>query len=589
MNGDRETAVRQLVEDLLAAARTRTEMPAASEAARGRALTLLQHVEGHLLVRARSLDTPLLVSIVGPTGAGKSSLFNTIAGRPASPTSVLRPTTRHAIALLHPADRDAILQGALAGIEPERVELLLDDRAIAGLVVVDAPDLDSIEHANRELSDHLIEASDLAVFVTTATRYADRAPWSVLARVRERELSTVVVINRMPPELESRAAILAALGRLLTEAGLRSPVDGHEAGLLIMDVAEGALDRSTESLDPHAVQPLLDLMERLRGDHEARRRLAARSLAGALAGGVPLIDEVATDAEHESIDVEALRRLASVRFDGALAALRETLSGGTFLREEALRQWQDYVGADEITRLFSRGLVRIRATIGAILRPVRAPTEAVRKETMDDVVGVARVHVAEAVRRVATEWADAPLLPAAVVDDVALWLPAPDFERRLRTRLQDWVASIAEDISRTGQSKALLARGGSIGVNAVGTGVMLATFIHTGGLTGAELGVAAATAFVNQKLLSALFGEAAMVELVQRAASRLDGALEQTFDEERDRFERLLPPADALPALSTEFREIAGRIAGLEPTLQSEVGAAFGTPESSPSFGSRRT
>src|SRR5205814_875710 len=134
--------------------------------------------------------------------------------------------------------------------------------------------------------------------------------------------------------------------------------------------------------------------------------------------------------------------------------------------------------------------------------------------------------------------------------------------------LQDWVASIAEDISRTGQSKALLARGGSIGVNALGTGVMLAIFIHTGGLTGAELGVAAGTAFVNQKVLTALFGEAAMVELVQRAATRLDAVLEETFDEERDRFERLLPAADALPALSADLRAIGERIAALEPTLE---------------------
>ena len=67
----------------------------------------------------------------------------------------------------------------------------------------------------------------------------------------------------------------------------------------------------------------------------------------------------------------------------------------------------------------------------------------------------------------------------------------------------------------------MLARGAAVGVNAMGTGVMLATFIHTGGLTGAEVGVAAATAFLNQKLLAALFGEAAMAELVAHARQRL--------------------------------------------------------------------
>ena len=78
-------------------------------------------------------------------------------------------------------------------------------------------------------------------------------------------------------------------------------------------------------------------------------------------------------------------------------------------------------------------------------------------------------------------------------------------------------------------------------MNALGTGVMLATFLHTGGLTGAEVGVAAATAFLNQKLLAALFGEAAMAELVANARRRLNEALTTTFDEERERFDRLLP------------------------------------------------
>src|SRR5439155_25878099 len=142
-------------------------------------------------------------------------------------------------------------------------DVLLDEAAVPGVVVVDAPDLDSIEHANRELSDHLVEASDLAVFVTTATRYADRVPWSVLARLRERELSTVVVVNRMPPEPESRATVLTALGRLLAEAGLRGSIERAEGGVLVIDVREGAIESSTDALDTAAGRPLLDLVHRL--------------------------------------------------------------------------------------------------------------------------------------------------------------------------------------------------------------------------------------------------------------------------------------------------------------------------------------
>ena len=86
---------------------------------------------------------------------------------------------------------------------------------------------------------------------------------------------------------------------------------------------------------------------------------------------------------------------------------------------------------------------------------------------------------------------------------------------------------------------------------------MLATFLHTGGLTGAEVGVAAATAFLNQKLLSALFGEAAMVELIQHARRRLQEVLAAAFAAERTRFDEQLPAPGELADLANELRGAA--------------------------------
>jgi len=67
--------------------------PAAGERAR----QLRDHLEGFVRPRAADLDAPLLVLLLGPTGAGKSSLLNTIAGAEVSRAGVLRPTTREAI------------------------------------------------------------------------------------------------------------------------------------------------------------------------------------------------------------------------------------------------------------------------------------------------------------------------------------------------------------------------------------------------------------------------------------------------------------------------------------------------------------
>ena len=91
-------------------------------------------------------------------------------------------------------------------------------------------------------------------------------------------------------------------------------------------------------------------------------------------------------------------------------------------------------------------------------------------------------------------------------------------------------------------------------MNAVGVAVMLGVFAHTAGLTGTELGVAAGTAFLNQKLLEAIFGERAMEELVGHARARLEERLATLFAGERTRFDDLTPRPDALRDLAVQLR-----------------------------------
>jgi energy-coupling factor transporter ATP-binding protein EcfA2 len=553
-------SLRELVDRLEILAGRRMALRPASDTSRTRAARLRDHLAGHVRVRTRSLDAPLVVLLLGPTGAGKSTLFNTIAGRAASPTGVLRPTTRTAIVLAHPDDANALRLGTLARIEPGRLEIEPDPTVAPGLALVDAPDIDSVEHANRELADRLVEAADLCLFVTTATRYADRVPWLVLGRVRERGLPLVVVVNRLPAEADDRRVVLDDVARLFAEAGLGGPAVGHgesEVALEVVGVTEGDVDPAREALLAAAVAPVSARIDHLRADREARLELAARALAGSLAGLGPLIEQIADDAAHEAIDAAADRRVAATNYERGLTVVRDAVSHGTFLREEALRHWQDYVGADDITRIFSKGIGAVRGAIASILRPTKAPIAEIREATTDDLVAVARLHAVEAARRTASAWSEDRSVADAVAADPSLWGPSAGFDERLRARLDEWIASISTDIAETGEGKRRLARGASIGVNAVGVGVMLATFIHTAGLTGTEVGLAAATAFVNQKLLGALFGEAAMVELIARARQRLDDALAETFDEERRRFDVLAPvPAD-LEGLAADLREAA--------------------------------
>ena len=205
----------------------------------------------------------------------------------------------------------------------------------------------------------------------------------------------------------------------------------------------------------------------------------------------------------------------------------------------------------------------MRGAIAAIFRPTTAPVAEVRAATTADLLEVARLQAAESARRTATAWSAEPSVARVVAEHAELWLPSPAFDDRVRAGLNEWIDGIAAEIQAHGQSKALLARGASVGVNALGTGVMLATFLHTGGLTGAEVGVAAATAFLNQKLLSALFGEAAMVELIQHARRRLQEVLAAAFAAERARFDEHLPAPGELPDLANELRGAAREVRAL--------------------------
>ena len=564
----------ELAERLGALASERLLGPNAGPDASRRTTQLRDNLSAHVLPRARSLDAPLLVLLIGPTGAGKSSLLNALVGFAASAAGVTRPTTRDVVVVARPGARASLVgEGlplmALAG---GRLRFLEREDAPEGIALIDSPDVDSIEHANRELTDRLAEAADLGIFVTTATRYADRVPWEVLSRARDRGLPLVVVINRMPPDDADRAAVLEDVGRLLAEAGIQTE------GVELVAIPEGATDASIDGLARDAVAAVRERIDALSADRDARRALAARALAGSLAGLAPLVDRVADDLDHEAIEADALRRSASRAFGAEAQALRERLAGGTFLRAEALRQWQAFVGADEITRIFSSGIGKLRGTLSALIRGTpRAPVAEVREDALADITALARSHAGEAARRTATAWSEERSARELVADDASLWSASSGFEAALRARLEEWVTGIAEDVQRTGGSKRFLARGASVGVNAAGIGVMLATFAHSGGITGAEVGVAAATGFLNQKLLEALFGEAAMVEMIARARASLAQAIDTAFAEELTRYERLVPDGDAMRDLAARLRSTAGEISSLQPDPL-RGGAASDTP-----------
>ncbi|MFP5373122.1 MAG: ABC transporter, partial [Actinomycetes bacterium] len=264
--------------DRLAAAPLDLATPEA-DAARRAARTISDQIDDYLLPRLLDLGAPLLTVIGGSTGAGKSTLVNSVVGAPVTTAGVLRPTTRAPVLVCAPADLpsfsgDRVLPG-LARVTgsaggPGTVQVVVQDDLPAGLALLDAPDVDSVVESNRELAGQLLAAADLWVFVTTASRYADAVPWDVLRTAQERGTALAVVLDRVPPEAAHEVA--ADLAAMLERAGLAA------ARLFVIGerpLLEGRLPEDQ-------VAPLRAWLHALAADQDARAAVVRQTLTGAL-------------------------------------------------------------------------------------------------------------------------------------------------------------------------------------------------------------------------------------------------------------------------------------------------------------------
>jgi hypothetical protein len=199
----------------------------------------------------------LLVVVGGPTGVGKSTLVNTIVGRQVSTVGVLRPTTRSPVVIHHPGDSPPPMSHV-----DEATTVVADEGCPPGVILIDSPDLDSVEPTNREIAEALLDIADVWIAVLSPPRYGDDAAWQVLRRAVARGRATAVVLSRVT---DQTAEVSTDLARLMREEGL------GQAPLLVVPHVDQASGRLPEG----AIVEVRQLLVTLSDYPEARAEIRA--------------------------------------------------------------------------------------------------------------------------------------------------------------------------------------------------------------------------------------------------------------------------------------------------------------------------
>jgi GTP-binding protein EngB required for normal cell division len=250
-----------------------------------------------------------IVALAGGTGSGKSSLFNALTGTSFAVPGVARPTTSEVSAATWGAEASALLDWL--EVDPSRRLGLEEPDALAGVVLLDLPDHDSVNADNRAIVDRVVPMADLLVWVMDPQKYADNAVHSAYLQVAsDHGQPSLVVLNQID-RLDTEAAweVVRDLQRLLAEDGLTDvPVMPTSA-------------RSGQGVDT--------VLEELGGAAHARSVSAEAVRADLIAAGRSLSRALARDADPQLPDIEELvQALASAAGIDALADASAAVAAG---------------------------------------------------------------------------------------------------------------------------------------------------------------------------------------------------------------------------------------------------------------------
>jgi energy-coupling factor transporter ATP-binding protein EcfA2 len=529
------TAALSGLRDSVTGLRLGLDVPGVEEARKAQTEILAQ-IEDYVIPRVHMSTAPALVVVAGSTGAGKSTLVNTLAAAKVSSTGVRRPTTGTPVLACHPDDRDwfakgDVLNGMIRVDRPgpdgtlDSLVLASTERLPQGVALLDTPDIDSVVETHHEIAHRMLDAADLWVFVTTAARYADAPAWNLLRLAKERGARLAIVLSRVP--VRSREVIDKHFSRMLQEYGLG-------------DVERFVINESTVTggrLPEEEVAELRMWLTELSVDEQRRGQAVQATLDGVLNSFRSRIPALARHLEAQVAFRAELRTDVDAAYMGALAEIDEATSDGSLLRGEVLARWQDFAGSGDLMKtlhLRRPGRLATKSSQQAPMR-LRAFKSALRSGLESVIVSAGQRAAVEVVAR----WRQRDGVGDRLAAVSGLGRPSDEFVRRVGRTIGAWQEHVVALIRSGGVTKRSVAKLVSFDEEALALVFMISLL----GYGSSDVATSSGTGTLPERMLRGVLGADSLRTIGTKARSDLRARISLLFDEETLRYVQVLDEA----------------------------------------------
>src|SRR5215475_11918333 len=550
------------------------EVPGVEEARQERR-NLLSQIDDYLLPRLRESGAPILVALVGSTGAGKSTLVNSIVGSHVSMTGIRRPTTNSPVLACHPDDVGwyaenvflptvpRVRQEGLARSGKDGLLVLAANEGMPkGVALLDTPDIDSVVQAHREFAHQFLDASDLWLFMTTATRYADAMVWELLQHARDRGAALGIVLSRVLPAASTE--VVEHFHAMLEANGL----GGNQRFVIPETVLIDA------KLPPELYAPVRAWLAETAEQPDRRVAVLTRTMSGVLDTFRIRVPSLAARVEDQVTLRAGLTRTVVGTYQAGLDEIDRTMQDGSLMSGEVLARWQDFAGAGDLLRSMQsrrgsrqrrhRAPARAQALTSAARTAIESLITSASDRAAEDCLARWRDHpagtalldhvasggttaawqsefAAEAGLIFGWDSAEDGTIPSELTDPreriAALGRSSPDLATHAARDVSAWQDQVTRLVQAENVTKRSIARAVSLDDDALATVLIVSLLGSSEDDTG--------TAAVPRRLLTSLFGAGPLRDIMARIRADLRHRITLLLDEEMRRF------ADVIDAVGT--------------------------------------